>query len=176
MSNNRILNAKDLATRTQQAKRDGKTVVFTNGIFDFIHKGHASYLEKAKELGDILIIGMNSDASTTRLKGPTRPINKQADRAFVLSCLRAVDYVTIFEEDTASETLDIIQPSIYCKGGDYNPDTLPETPTVKKNGGKVIIIPFVDGYSNSTQFEKIKTIDEKAENRADHVAGKTNNH
>ena len=153
----RIKTQQELASIVEKAKSEGKTVVFTNGVFDFVHVGHLTYLEKARELGDMLVIGLNNDASIRRIKGPTRPINSEDDRGYILTGLRCVDYVSIFEEDTANNILDLVKPDIYVKGGDYTPKKLPEAPTVIKNGGKVVIIPLEDGYSNSSQFKKIQT-------------------
>lgn len=169
---NHVLTPEDLASKIKKLKTEGKKVVFTNGIFDFVHAGHLSYLEKAKKLGDILVIAINSDASTKRIKGPSRPINTQLDRAYILAGLSCVDYVTIFEQDTPTEILNILKPSIHTKGGDYDPEKMPETETVRKNGGEVKIIPLKDGYSNSTQFKKIKESfeTESAFNRPDFLA------
>ena len=150
----------ELAKLIKNQKENGKKVVFTNGIFDFIHVGHATLLEKAKELGDILVVGLNSDASTKKIKGPERPINTELDRAHIIASLRDVDYVTIFEEETANNTILTIKPSIYCKGGDYTVESLPETPAVKEIGGDVIIIPLEGTYSNSKQYNKIKEIND----------------
>ncbi|MAH04075.1 MAG: D-glycero-beta-D-manno-heptose 1-phosphate adenylyltransferase [Pseudomonadota bacterium] len=171
LSKDRVKAPKDLAEIIDTEKAAGQKVVFTNGIFDFVHAGHLEYLEKARSLGDMLVIAINSDTSTSRIKGPSRPINKQADRAQILAGLRCVDYVTIFDQDTPTEILDILKPSIHAKGGDYDPEKMPETPTVRKNGGEVVIIPLKDGYSNSKQFEKIQdTKDDKFE-RPDWLAG-----
>ena len=169
-SQDRIMKAEDLATHIEDLKAQGKTIVTTNGIFDFVHKGHASYLEKAKRLGDVLIVAMNSDASTKRIKGPARPINPQADRAYVVASLRCVDYVTIFEQDTACEVLEILKPSIHTKGGDYDVEAMPETPIVRKHGGDVKIIDLVDGYSNSAQYRKIKAMENADGPRADFLS------
>lgn len=156
LSIDRVKEPQVLATIIAESKAAGKKVVFTNGIFDFVHAGHLEYLEKARALGDMLVMAINSDVSTKRIKGPARPINMQQDRAHILAGLRCVDYVTIFEQDTPTEILDILKPSIHAKGGDYDPEKMPETPTVRKNGGEVVIIPLKEGYSNSKQFEKIQ--------------------
>lgn len=168
----RLKTNEDLAKIVEDAKNSGKKVVFTNGVFDFLHVGHVTYLEKARELGDMLVLGVNSDASVKRIKGPERPINKEADRAQVLAALECVDYVTVFAEDTPTNIIDIIKPSIHAKGGDYDPEKMPETATVRKHGGDVKIIPLEDGYSNSNQFKKIKD-SEKDKNfeRPDWLAG-----
>lgn len=138
-----------------QLKADGKTVVFTNGCFDILHAGHVRYLKAAKELGDCLILGLNSDQSVRAIKGPTRPINHQDDRAEVLSALSAVDYVVIFDQPTAENLVTEIKPTIYVKGGDYNIKDLPEAAIVAKYGGQTILIPEVPGRSSSNIIKKI---------------------
>lgn len=155
-STSRFVAPSELASIIEQAKADGKKVVFTNGVFDFVHAGHLEYLEKARALGDMLVMAINTDASVQRIKGPTRPINSEEDRANVLCGLRCVDYVTLFGEDTPTQILDLLKPSIHAKGGDYDPEKMPETPTVRKHGGEVVIIPLKEGYSNSKQFARIK--------------------
>lgn len=137
------------------AKEQGKKVVFTNGCFDILHVGHVSYLENAKKQGDILIVGVNSDDSTRRLKGPTRPINNQNDRVCMLSALKSVDYTVIFEEDTPEDLIAYLKPSIHVKGGDYKKDDLPETKIVEAYGGKVVILNFVEGKSTTNIVNKI---------------------
>ena len=137
-------------------KADGKTVVFTNGCFDILHAGHVRYLRAAKELGDCLILGLNSDQSVRILKGPTRPINNQQDRAEVLSALSAVDYVVVFEEPTAEKLIAEIKPALYVKGGDYNVKDLPEAKIIAQYGGKTVLIPEVQGKSSSNIIKKMK--------------------
>lgn len=130
----------------------GKKIVFTNGCFDILHKGHVSYLKQAKKLGDILIIGLNSDASVKRLKGAERPINNEKDRAFVLEALEAVDYVIIFDEDTPLELIESIKPDYLVKGGDYQPKDV----VGKEHAGEVVIIDFVNGYSTTSTINKMR--------------------
>jgi D-beta-D-heptose 7-phosphate kinase/D-beta-D-heptose 1-phosphate adenosyltransferase len=125
-------------------------VVFTNGCFDILHKGHIDYLIKSKQLGDKLIVGLNSDASVSRLKGSDRPINKQEDRKYVLENLGCVDQVIIFEEDTPYELIKKIKPNIITKGGDYQYSNV-----VGNDLAEVILVPFVDGYSTTGILEKI---------------------
>lgn len=137
------------------AKEQGKKVVFTNGCFDILHVGHVSYLENAKRQGDILIVGVNSDESTRRLKGPARPINNEKDRACMLSALKSVDYTVIFEEDTPEDLIAYLKPSIHVKGGDYKKEDLPETKIVEAYGGKVVILNFVEGKSTTNIINKI---------------------
>ena len=127
----------------------GQRVVFTNGCFDILHAGHVRYLAAARALGDVLILGLNSDASVRRLKGETRPVNSEADRAEVVGALASVDYVVIFGEDTAEELIAKGQPAVYAKGGDYTLETLPEARIVESYGGEVAFIPLVEGKSTT---------------------------
>lgn len=136
-------------------KEQNKKVVFTNGVFDLIHAGHVDYLTKAKALGDILIVGMNTDASVERIKGTKRPILKQDERAFIISNLKAVDYVTFFKEDTPREIIDEIIPDILVKGADWSIDKIVGRETVEKNGGEVKTIEFVNQQSTSKIIESI---------------------
>lgn len=152
---NRILGREEAATLIESLKTQGKKVVFTNGCFDILHVGHLRYLEQAKEQGDILVVGVNSDASVKRLKGPTRPINSELDRAEMLAGLKAVDYTVIFTEDTPVEIIDELKPSIHVKGGDYKKEDLPETEVVERNGGEVRILMLVDGKSTTNVVNKI---------------------
>lgn len=138
-------------------KEQNKKVVFTNGVFDLIHAGHVDYLTKAKALGDILIVGMNTDASVERIKGTKRPILKQDERAFIISNLKAVDYVTFFKEDTPREIIDEIIPDILVKGADWSIDKIVGRETVEKNGGEVKTIEFVNQQSTSKIIESIKS-------------------
>ncbi len=131
-------------------------VVFTNGCFDILHIGHIRYLQEAAKLGDILVIGLNSDASVKRLKGDERPVNCEADRAELLSALGFIDYVVVFDEDTPYELISVIQPDVLVKGGDYAPDEVVGKDIVERNGGKLVILPFVDGKSTTGIINKIK--------------------
>ena len=133
----------------------GKTIVFTNGCFDIIHAGHVRYLTGARALGDCLIVGLNSDESVRSLKGPSRPVNGQADRAEVLAGLKAVDYVVVFHEKTAETLVTEIKPDIYAKGGDYKVAELPEAKVVEAYGGRLVLIPEVKGRSSSNIIKKI---------------------
>jgi rfaE bifunctional protein nucleotidyltransferase chain/domain len=152
----KIIDSHQIKNIAEQLKADGKTIVFTNGCFDILHVGHVRYLQAARELGDCLILGLNSDQSVRALKGPTRPINNQADRAEVLSALSAVDYVVIFEEPTAEKLILQIKPAIYVKGGDYNIKDLPESSIVSQYGGQTTLIPEVPGKSSSNIIKKIQ--------------------
>lgn len=135
--------------------RKNKKIVFTNGCFDIIHAGHVRYLTAAKNFGDILIVGLNTDESVRRLKGNSRPINTQADRAEVLSGLKAVDYVILFGEATAENLIAEVKPDIYVKGGDYTLETLPEAKIVQNYGGRVELVNLVAGKSTTSIIEKI---------------------
>lgn len=139
----------------RNSKAAGKTLVFTNGCFDIIHAGHVRYLAEARKLGDCLIVGLNSDRSVQELKGPTRPVNPQADRAEVMAALAAVDYVVIFDERTAERLISEVKPDIYVKGGDYCIEDIPEAKIVAANGGKTVLIPEVVGRSSSNIIKKI---------------------
>jgi D-beta-D-heptose 7-phosphate kinase/D-beta-D-heptose 1-phosphate adenosyltransferase len=139
-------------------QRKGKKIVFTNGCFDILHRGHVTYLNQARDLGDLLIVGINSDESVKRLKGPERPVNMLEDRAYVLSALKSVDYVIPFEEDTPLNLINLIMPDILVKGGDYTIDRIIGAQEVLANGGKVEIIPFVPGKSTSAIIDTIKTL------------------
>ena len=132
-------------------------IVFTNGCFDVLHFGHVHYLLEAKKLGDILVVGLNSDDSVRRLKGPARPINGEKERAFVLAALGCVDYVVLFEEDTPENLIKAVHPDVLVKGGDYALDQIVGADFVRQNGGIVTTIPFVEGYSSTLVIEQLKT-------------------
>lgn len=134
-----------------------KPVVFTNGVFDVLHKGHVTYLEKARALGGSLVVAVNTDASSRRLgKGADRPLNKELDRAVVLAALASVSLVTWFDDDTPLELISQLKPDVLVKGGDYDMRLLPETAVVESYGGKAVTIAFVDGYSTTALVKKIK--------------------
>ena len=137
----------------------GAKIVFTNGCFDILHAGHVSYLEKAKSFGDVLVLGLNTDASVRENKGPSRPINSERDRARVVGALKAVDYVVLFGEKTAEGIIKKVRPAVYVKGGDYTLATLPEAKIVQGYGGRVEIVHFVDGHSTSNIIAKIRAED-----------------
>jgi D-glycero-beta-D-manno-heptose 1-phosphate adenylyltransferase len=136
--------------------RHGKKLVFTNGVFDILHAGHVQYLAEAKLMGDLLVVGLNSDASARALgKGPNRPINNQEDRAAVLRALRYVDAVIIFDDPTPERLIRSLRPQVHVKGGDYKPDDLPESAAVREFGGEVRIIPFLEGRSTTAILQKL---------------------
>jgi rfaE bifunctional protein nucleotidyltransferase chain/domain len=132
-------------------------VVFTNGVFDVLHRGHVTYLAQARALGGSLVVALNTDASARRLgKGPDRPLNTETDRAIVMAALEAVSLVTWFDEDTPVQLLSELQPQVYVKGGDYDMRKLAETALVEGYGGRALAIPFVDGYSTTRLVERIR--------------------
>ena len=149
-----------IAPRASAAERIAtlpRPIVFTNGVFDVLHRGHASYLAQARDLGASLVVALNTDASARRLgKGPDRPLNTEADRAALIAALESVSLVTFFDEDTPLELITALRPDILVKGGDYDMDTLAETAAVKAYGGKAIAIAFVDGYSTTALVKKIR--------------------
>lgn len=137
--------------------RKGRKLVFTNGVFDILHAGHVTYLTAARTLGDLVIVGLNSDTSVRRLgKGDDRPINGQEDRSIVLEALRAVDGVVVFEEDTPNRLIEQLKPDVHVKGGDYDPEKMPETPLVRSYGGEVVILPFLPGRSTTAMLAAIR--------------------
>lgn len=134
-----------------------RPVVFTNGVFDVLHRGHASYLAQARALGASLVVALNTDASARRLgKGPDRPLNNELDRAALMAALESVSLVTWFDEDTPLELVTELQPDLLVKGGDYDMDQLAETAVVKGYGGRALAIPFVEGYSTTALVQKIR--------------------
>ena len=155
MSKEKIKPIKELEIILKDAKNHGNIIVTTNGIFDILHIGHIRYLQEAKKLGDILVVAVNSDASTKRLKGNSRPINSENDRAEVLAALECVDFVAIFHEDNPIKILSVLKPNIHVKGGDYDISQIIEKETVEKTGGKVVLIPMVKGYSTTGIIGKI---------------------
>ena len=147
---------KDIAKFCEILRHGGQKVVFTNGCFDILHAGHVTYLEAAKAQGDVLVLGLNTDESVRRLKGPERPINSELDRAKVVGALKAVDYVVLFGEQTAEAVIAEVKPDVYVKGGDYTLDTLPEAKIVQSYGGKVAFIDMVEGRSTTNIINRIK--------------------
>jgi D-glycero-beta-D-manno-heptose 1-phosphate adenylyltransferase len=150
-----VVSHTELIKLRTQWKQLGKKVVFTNGCFDIIHRGHVEYLTKAKALGDVLIVGMNTDASVRRLKGPQRPVVEQDDRAFVLAALRVVDYVCLFDEDTPYELIKAVVPDILVKGSDWSVDKIVGKDIVEATGGIVQTIDFIPNRSTTTIIQKI---------------------
>nr|WP_239478454.1 D-glycero-beta-D-manno-heptose 1-phosphate adenylyltransferase [Megamonas hypermegale] len=136
----------------------GKSIALTNGSFDLVHSGHVNYLNEAKKMADYLIVGVNSDKSVKQYKSDKRPIISQNQRAFLIDNLKSVDYVVIFEETTADKLIEKVKPDFYIKGGDYTEETLPETATVKKFGGKIKFIKMTEGCSTTNIINKILDI------------------
>ena len=150
----KIINWEDLELIKEAQK--GQRIVFTNGCFDIIHMGHVTYLNKAANLGDLLIVGLNSDASVKRLKGDSRPINGEQDRAGVLAALRSVNFVIVFEEDTPEKLIEAITPNVLVKGGDYVGNTIVGADYVRHNGGVIVTIPLVEGKSTTNIIKEMK--------------------
>jgi rfaE bifunctional protein nucleotidyltransferase chain/domain len=144
--------AKEIIQTLQDEKQN---IVFTNGCFDILHAGHTSYLEAAKNCGDFLVLGLNSDKSVSDIKGPKRPIVEEKYRAATLAALQAIDLIVLFDEETPINLIKTLKPNTYVKGGDYTFETLPEYPIVTGYGGEVKLLPFVDGLSTSTIIKKI---------------------
>ena len=141
--------------RWQELRGQFRKVVFTNGCFDVLHRGHVTYLAQARDLGDCLVVGLNSDTSVKRLKGESRPVNNEKDRAFVLAALSSISYIILFEEDTPKELIERVRPDILVKGGDYQIENIVGADFVQKNGGQVLTIPFVDGYSSTKTIQAL---------------------
>jgi len=152
----KILDRNSVTSTFTNLKDEGKKIVFTNGCFDILHRGHVAYLNQASEEGDILVIGLNSDASVKRLKGEERPINNEQDRAYLLAGLGFVDYVVIFTEDTPFNLIKDIMPNILVKGGDWKPEQIVGSDIVIANGGEVKSLRFEDGYSSTNVIDKMK--------------------
>ena len=154
--NSKIFSLDDLKNQVNAWKQAGEEVVFTNGCFDIIHRGHIEVLAQTADLGDRLIIGLNSDTSIQKLKGKNRPIIEEQSRAILLASLEFVDAVVIFSEDTPINLISTLLPDVLAKGGDYEIETIVGHEIVQQNGGKVKLVPFVDGFSSTTIIEKIK--------------------
>jgi rfaE bifunctional protein nucleotidyltransferase chain/domain len=153
---NKITDVLSLKTTVSTWQKEGKKVVFTNGVFDLLHIGHITYLAKASEMGDKLIIGLNSDSSVKRIKGEGRPVNDQNNRAALLAALFFVDAVVVFEDDTPLKLITTLMPDILVKGADYSVENIVGAKEVIANGGEVKTINFVEGYSSTSIIEKIR--------------------
>ena len=153
-----LLSLEEAQALREKMRRDGKTLVFTNGHFDLLHAGHLEYLEKARALADALFVGVNGDASTRRLKGEGRPLVPADQRARLLAALEPVSAVIIFDADTADELLLALQPEVYVKGGDYADKPLPERTTVEAYGGRVELIDFLSGHSTTRLINRIRKL------------------
>lgn len=153
-----VASSDQLRTLVDTLRGAHKRIVFTNGVFDILHAGHTTYLDAARALGDVLIVGLNSDVSVKRLKGPERPINTESDRATVLEALRSVDYVVFFEQDTPLELITMIVPDVLVKGGDYTRQTIIGADVVEQHGGRVVTIPLVEGRSTTNVINRARTV------------------
>jgi rfaE bifunctional protein nucleotidyltransferase chain/domain len=157
----KLMTLRQLLRHSEQMRADGRALVLTNGCFDLLHVGHVRYLAAARALGDGLAVALNDDRSVCRLKGPGRPLNTAGERAEVLAALCDVDFITIFEEDEATDVVTSVRPSVYVKGGDYSDDPLsprfpPEGRAVRAYGGRVVILPFVPGKSTSELVRRLR--------------------
>ncbi len=153
MENKKLVSLESLLILLSEYRKQGKKIVFTNGCFDILHKGHVAYLQQARDLGDILIVGLNSDSSVKKIKGPDRPINNQEDRAFVLGGLAAINYLVIFAESTPYEILSKIKPDILVKGGDYKIEEVIGAEFARET----CLIDFVEGYSTTRIIHKLQS-------------------
>jgi len=152
----KVLTIESLCAVVREERTSGKNIVFTNGCFDLLHVGHVRLLAAARQAGDLLVVGVNSDASVRRLKGAGRPLVPQGDRAEVLAALEAVDLVTIFDQDTPAELIAALEPDVLVKGGDWRPDRIIGREIVERRGGHVLIVPTVEGFSTTTLAERIR--------------------
>ena len=148
----------EAAAFAEAARTNGRCVVFTNGVFDLLHPGHVRYLQQARALGDLLIVGLNSDASVRGNKGPGRPINSEAERAEILEALDCVDAVTVFDEETPAEIIGAVQPDILVKGADWAEDAIVGRDTVEARGGKVVRVPIEQGFSTTEIIRRIRSL------------------
>lgn len=159
MISDKIKTQAEMSEIRQKLKKHGKRLVFTNGCFDIIHKGHVMYLEAARELGDALVVGLNSDASVKRLKGESRPVNSELDRAIVLSAMESVSYVVIFGEDTPWELINELTPDVLVKGGDWSIEEIVGSDVVLSAGGEVKSLNYYAGYSTTGIIDKMEKKD-----------------
>jgi rfaE bifunctional protein nucleotidyltransferase chain/domain len=148
----------EAAAWADRARAAGKRIAYTNGVFDLLHPGHVRYLQAARAQGDVLIVAINSDRSVSAIKGPTRPLTPEAERAEVLDALACVDAVVVFDEETPAEIIKAIQPDVLVKGADWAPDKIVGRDTVEARGGKVILMPVEQGWSTTSIIEKVKTL------------------
>jgi rfaE bifunctional protein nucleotidyltransferase chain/domain len=156
-TSNKVVDRGAAVRWVQELQAQGRKVVFTNGCFDLLHRGHVHYLEEARALGDALIVGVNTDASAARLnKGPGRPLTPEADRARVLAACACVDRVVLFEEDTPLELITALQPDVLVKGGDYQLNEIVGREIVRARGGRVVALPFLPGYSTTALLKRLR--------------------
>lgn len=152
----KILDKEGLAKWLDYCRKNGKKIVFSNGCFDILHRGHVEYLAKAAAFGDVMVIGLNTDASVKRLKGPSRPVNDENARAFVLAGLEFVSAVVLFDEDTPYDLIKTVQPDVLAKGSDYKPENIVGYDIVTAKGGKVVTVDLVEGFSTTNTIEKMR--------------------
>jgi rfaE bifunctional protein nucleotidyltransferase chain/domain len=152
----KVVSRPEIVAIAAQARRDGRRIAFTNGCFDLLHVGHIRYLAAARDAADLLIVGVNDDASVRRLKGPARPLVPDAARAEVVAALAAVDYVTLFSEDTPYELIRAIEPDALVKGSDWAPDQVVGRDVVEARGGRVLLVPVVAGFSTTALVERLR--------------------
>ncbi len=155
LSMGRIVSLEEIGVIVEDLKNKGKKIVTTNGVFDIFHVGHAHSLKSAKEQGDILVVGLNSDSSVKQYKDDKRPVINQTERAALLAELSYVDYVVIFNETDPRAFLEVVKPNVHVKSGDWSPEKMVETPVVRKNGGEVKIVPFIGTFSTTNIIKKI---------------------
>ena len=153
----KLKSLEELKSIASQAKARGQKIVFTNGCFDILHRGHLHVLREAKALGDLLIVAVNSDGSVKRLKGPSRPVINEAGRSELIAALEMVDYVTLFEEKDPRRLIEEIQPDILAKGGDWRRDQVVGADIVERSGGKVAVIPYLKGFSTTEIIERVRS-------------------
>ena len=153
---NKILDKEGLEKWLEDCRKNGKKIVFSNGCFDILHRGHVEYLSKAAAFGDVMVIGLNTDASVRRLKGPSRPVNDEKARAFVLAGLECVTAVVFFDEDTPYNLIKTVQPDVLVKGSDYKPENIVGYDVVTAKGGKVVTVDLVEGFSTTGIINKMK--------------------
>lgn len=153
----KIVSLDQLLPVVEKIKGQNKTIVFTNGCFDIIHRGHIEYLAKASDYGDVFIIGLNTDNSVRKLKGENRPVNNEEARAIVLASMQFVTHIVLFDEETPYNLIQAIKPNVLIKGGDYKPENIVGYDIVMKSGGEIVTIPFVEGFSTTSLIHKIST-------------------
>jgi rfaE bifunctional protein nucleotidyltransferase chain/domain len=151
----KVLSREELMEALEPRRASGERIVFTNGCFDILHVGHARYLAQARALGDLLVVGLNSDESVRGLKGPQRPLIPEAERAEMLAHLESVDYVCLFGESRPDNLLEVVRPHIHAKGGDYRAEDLPEAEAVRRHGGEIAILPLVEGRSTTNVIARV---------------------
>jgi rfaE bifunctional protein nucleotidyltransferase chain/domain len=151
----KILSREALAAALEPRRARGERIVFTNGCFDILHVGHTRYLAQARALGDLLVVGLNSDSSVQGLKGPQRPLVPEDERAEMLAHLACVDYISLFDEQRPDALIEVVRPHVHVKGGDYCEEDLPEAPVVRRHGGRIVIVPLVEGRSTTNIIRRI---------------------